>query len=151
MDNRTRAREWQRLAEMDLSSAEYLLNMLPVPAEIICYHCQQSAEKYLKGYLVLHGINPPKIHDLNELRKLCSDLSDTFKKIADQCSDLTAYGVQPRYPMELMLEERDMRQALSSAKAIRDFVLNLAPEMALEKQEQNESPSQDSPTLLPNK
>jgi len=83
----------------------------------------------------LHGINPPKIHDLNELRKLCSDLSDTFKKIADQCSDLTAYGVQPRYPMELMLEERDMRQALSSAKAIRDFVLNLAPEMALEKQE----------------
>ena len=38
MDNRTRAREWQRLAEMDLSSAEYLLNMRPVPVEIICYH-----------------------------------------------------------------------------------------------------------------
>jgi len=126
---------------MDLRSAEYLLNMRPVPLEIICYHCQQSAEKYLKGYLVLYDINPPKIHDLNELRKLCSDLSDTFKEIADQCSDLTAYGVQPRYPMELMLEESDMRQALSSAKAIGDFVLNLAPEMALEKQEQNESPA----------
>ncbi|WP_242833528.1 HEPN domain-containing protein [Desulfosporosinus youngiae] len=25
--------------------------------EIICYHCQQSAEKYLKGYLVLNGVN----------------------------------------------------------------------------------------------
>ncbi|MEW6540801.1 MAG: HEPN domain-containing protein [Bacillota bacterium] len=113
MDNRTRAREWQRLAEMDLSSAEYLLNMRPVPVEIICYHCQQSAEKYLKGYLVLHGINPPKIHDLNELRKLCSDLSHTFKTIADQCSDLAAYGVQPRYPMEPILEERDMRRNYS--------------------------------------
>jgi len=60
MDNRTRAQEWQRLGEMDLSSAEHLLTMKPVPVEIICYLSQQSAEKYLKGYLVLHGINPPK-------------------------------------------------------------------------------------------
>ncbi|MBT9151204.1 MAG: hypothetical protein DDT40_01392 [candidate division WS2 bacterium] len=135
MDSRIRAQEWQRLAEQDLNSAGYLLNMRPVPLEIVCYLCQQSAEKYLKGYLVLYGINPPKIHDLNELRKLCSELSDTFKDIADQCSDLTAYGVQPRYPMELMLEEQDMRLALNSAKAIRDFVLVLAPEMVPEEQE----------------
>ena len=147
MDSRTRAQEWQRLAEMDLNSAEYLLNMHPVPVEIICYHCQQSAEKYLKGYLVLHGINPPKIHDLDELCKLCMKWSDTFKDIADQCSDLTAYGVQPRYPMELMLEEQDMWQALSSAKAIRDFILAIAPEMVPEEQGQDESQSQDSPSL----
>lgn len=147
MDNRIRAQEWQRLAEQDLNSAGYLLNMRPVPLEIVCYLCQQSAEKYLKGYLVLYGINPPKIHDLNELRKLCSNLSDSFKEIADQCSDLTAYGVQPRYPMELMLEEQDMRQALNSAKAIRDFVLALVPEMVPKEQEQDESQSQDSPLL----
>lgn len=147
MDNRMRAQEWQRLAEQDLNSAGYLLNMRPVPLEIVCYLCQQSAEKYLKGYLVLYGINPPKIHDLNELRKLCSELSETVKDIADQCSDLTAYGVQPRYPMELMLEEQDMRQALNSAKAIRDFVLALAPEMVPKEQEQDESQSQDSPSL----
>jgi len=36
---------------MDLGTAEYLQNMSPLPLEIICYHCQQSAEKYLKGYL----------------------------------------------------------------------------------------------------
>ncbi|MBU7006198.1 HEPN domain-containing protein [Phosphitispora fastidiosa] len=129
MDNQIRAQEWRRLAEQDLNSAGYLLNMCPVPLEIVCYLCQQSAEKYLKAYLVLNGLNPPKIHDLNELCKLCSKLSDIFKYIADQCSDLTAYGVQPRYPMELMLEEQDMRQALNSAKAIRDFVFVLAPEM----------------------
>ena len=58
-------------------------------------------------------------------------------RIADQCSDLTAYGVQPRYPMELMLEEQDMRQALNSAIAIRDFVLALAPEMVPKEQEQD--------------
>lgn len=52
MDNKTGAQEWFDLAVMDMRSAEYLTNMKPVPIEIICYHCQQSAEKYLKGYLV---------------------------------------------------------------------------------------------------
>jgi HEPN domain-containing protein len=138
MDSLTRAQEWQRFAEMDLSSAEYLLNMHPVPIEIICYHCQQSAEKYPKGYLVLHGVNPPKIYDLDELCKLCMQWSDTFEEIADQCSDLTVYGVQPRYPMELTLEKSDMQQALSSAKAIRGFVLTLIPEILPEAQKQGE-------------
>jgi len=49
--------------------------------------------------------------------------------------------------MEPVLEERDMRQALGSARAIRDFVLNLAPQMAQEEQEQNQAPSWDGPSL----
>ena len=125
MDNQVRAQEWQRLAEQDLNSAEYLLDMRPSPMEIVCYLCQQSAEKYLKGYLVLNNINPPKIHDLNELCKLCMKLDNSFNEIADQCSELTAYSVQPRYPMELMLEEQDMKQAMKNSKAIRTFVINL--------------------------
>ena len=52
MVNIEESQEWQRIAAMDLSTAEYLLGMSPLPIEIICYHCQQSAEKYLKGYLV---------------------------------------------------------------------------------------------------
>lgn len=111
MANIKEEQEWQRLAAMDLSTAEYLKNMSPLPIEIICYHCQQSAEKYLKGYLVFCGMAPPRMHDLDELCKLCLKFSDTFRDIADQCSDLTAYGVQPRYPMELILEEKDIRQA----------------------------------------
>ena len=127
MDKVTQAQEWYRFAAMDLDSAEYLPKMNPVPIEIICYHCQQSAEKYLKGYLVLCGKRPPKTHDLDELCNLSLQLSDTFKDIADQCSDLAAYGIHSRYPMEIMLEEQDMRQALNSAKAVRDFVLAIAP------------------------
>jgi HEPN domain-containing protein len=127
MDKVTQAQEWYRFAAMDLDSAKYLLKMNPVPIEIICYHCQQSAEKYLKGYLVLCGKRPPKTRDLDELCNLSLQLSDTFKDIADQCSDLAAYGIHSRYPMEIMLEEQDMRQALNSAKAVRDFVLAIAP------------------------
>ncbi|HAI87650.1 MAG TPA: DNA-binding protein [Firmicutes bacterium] len=129
MDSLEQANEWKKMAEMGLGSAEHLLNMHPTPMEVVCYHCQQSAEKYLKGYLVLHGNNPPRTHDLDELCKLCLDTHDGFGKIADQCSDLTAYGVQTRYPMGLTLEERDMSQALNGARQIRDCVLALAPEL----------------------
>jgi len=48
MDNRQFAKEWFDIAETDLSSAHHLITMRPRPIEIICYHCQQSAEKYLK-------------------------------------------------------------------------------------------------------
>ncbi|MTI96711.1 MAG: HEPN domain-containing protein [Firmicutes bacterium] len=132
MDNVAQAQQWQRFAAMDLKSAEYLLNMHPVPVEVICYHCQQSAEKYLKGYLVLNGINPPKTHDLDELCKNCGSLLDDFADIADHCSDLNAYGIQPRYPMEVSLSETDMMQALNSARAIQNLVLNVAQEMVHE-------------------
>jgi HEPN domain-containing protein len=54
------AREWLHFAQMDLSSAEYLLPMRPRPTEIICYHCQQSAEKALKSILILNAIFPTK-------------------------------------------------------------------------------------------
>ena len=79
------------------------------------------------------------MHDLDELCKLCLKFSDIFNNIADQCSDLTAYGVQPRYPMELILEVEDMQQALVSAKAIRDFVLANIEEKISQKQKQHES------------
>ena len=45
--------EWLDFAYMDLSAAEHLLTMRPLPVEIICYHCEQAAEKFLKATLVL--------------------------------------------------------------------------------------------------
>ncbi|WP_246451756.1 HEPN domain-containing protein [Alkalicella caledoniensis] len=50
-------------------------------------------------------MNPQKTHDLNQLLKMHSNISDNFAEISDQCSDITAYGVQPRYPMQFVLEE----------------------------------------------
>ncbi|WP_230869408.1 HEPN domain-containing protein [Iocasia frigidifontis] len=55
MDNREIAQEWFELADYDLQSAVFLLKMKPKPLEIMAYHCQQSVEKYLKGFLAFHG------------------------------------------------------------------------------------------------
>lgn len=62
-------KEWLEFAAMDLDSAQFLLGMRPVPVEIICYHCEQAAEKLLKAVLVAVDVEPPKTHDLIQLCK----------------------------------------------------------------------------------
>ena len=115
--------EWLDLAEMDLGAAEYLLGMRPVPVEIICYHCEQAAEKMLKGTLAQFGMEPPKTHDLIQLCKLCMEQDPQFEQLAYACVELTPDGVQVRDPSHLELDESDMNCALRECRKIRGFVL----------------------------
>ena len=124
MDNKDIAREWFELAEADLSSARFLKKMRPIPLEIICYHCQQGTEKYLKGFLALNGQEITKTHDLILLNKHCARYDPDFKTIVEDCVILTDYGVNIRYPFHLDINEADMKLALKSAQKIKRFVLN---------------------------
>ena len=83
--------EWFRFADMDFSSAEFLQGMSPQPFEIICYHCQQSVEKNLKGYLIEKGIEPPKTHDLVDLNDMCSDIDKRFSENDKICGILYSH------------------------------------------------------------
>ena len=122
MDKKSISQEWFDVANQDLASANYLQNMQPVPIEIICYHCQQTAEKYLKGFLAYLGQEVKKTHDLVLLNKLCQEADNGFKKIAEDCLLLTDYGVNIRYPYPLELDKNDMRLALRNAGNIKSFV-----------------------------
>jgi HEPN domain-containing protein len=124
MDKDQEIKQWFALASQDIAVAEHISkNMWPTPDEQICFLCQQSVEKYLKGYLVLHDIIPPRIHDLTELCKLCEELADDFSRILLDCADLTQYGVMPRYPNELELNTDDVKRALRHANEIKQFVI----------------------------
>jgi len=46
MDKTREINEWLYLAKQDLDTAIFLQSMHPIPVEFICFHCQQSAEKY---------------------------------------------------------------------------------------------------------
>ena len=129
MDKQTELRQWIEIANNDLATAQYLAkNMQPVSYEIVCFHCQQAAEKYLKWVLVLHDIEPPKIHDLEELEKLCENINPQFETLFEKCAALTEYAVHTRYPDEKRLEKHDMDRALEYAKFIKDFVCRQFPE-----------------------
>jgi HEPN domain-containing protein len=51
----------------------------------ICFHFQQSAEKYLKAYIIAYGLTFNKVHDLVYLLKTCADnIAQTVRKQLDQ-------------------------------------------------------------------
>ena len=114
--------EWFRFAEMDLATAEYLKDMRPQPLEIICFHCQQSAEKSLKGYLISKTFTEQsKTHDLIFLNSICTKIDEHFNYIDKACGTLTRYGVQPRYPQEIRITEQDTLKAIEYAHLIWEF------------------------------
>src|ERR1700680_2989623 len=64
--------QWVHKAEKDWEVAHKLAGESPAPRDIVCFHCQQAAEKYLKALLQEGGLAVPKTHDLvNVLNLLC--------------------------------------------------------------------------------
>ena len=121
--------QWIDKGNDDLRSAEYLSTMHhPTPDEVICYHCQQSSEKYLKGFLFLHDIEPPKIHDLMELMEMCKNINKGFSVLLPQLNVLTDYSVLPRYPNQLGITIEDMKIAIRYAKIVQEYILKAIDE-----------------------
>ena len=121
--------QWLDKGKDDLRSAEYLSTMHhPTPDEIICYLCQQSAEKYLKAFIYSHDIEPDKTHDLEYLLEICQQYNAEFSTLSSKVYVLTGYGVLPRYPNDLGITNEDMKTALSYAQNIQEFVMKIFSE-----------------------
>jgi HEPN domain-containing protein len=114
--------EWLRYSQSDMIAARYMFyNIHPKQTEISVFHCQQCAEKALKAYLVAHEINPPKIHDLPVLCKICAETDGEFLSLMNISADLNPYGVAARYPKQLVSDEAEVKIAIDKAQQIYDF------------------------------
>ena len=65
-----------------------------------CFHAQQCAEKYLKGYLVAHGVTFRFGHDLGYLIGLCAGIDPAFADLRPAAVTLSPYVGTARYPSE---------------------------------------------------
>ena len=124
MDKHDEVKEWILYANNDLEAVHQLLTFNPPKIEIICYHCQQSAEKMLKAFWVYFEIKPPKTHELHLLLEKCKEIDASFGKIAEECSRLNIYSSQPRYPLGLEITESDMQVAIKDCETICKFIKN---------------------------
>jgi HEPN domain-containing protein len=118
MDKQDFINEWLSLGNDDLRVAEHSFSLYPIPREMICYHCEQAAEKYLKAYLLFCGIEPPRTHDLQTLCRLCEKKDGSFSELRSDCSDLTKYAVHIRYPFEIEIEDSDAHKAITETKHV---------------------------------
>ena len=121
--------EWLRYAKNDLVVAKHCVEDLhPKQLEIASYHCQQCAEKALKAFLLYKDIDPPKIHDLKVLCKMCQDIEVAFAKVMSQCAHLTPYSVTARYPAEISPDENMVKTAITKAQQVYDLVIIHCPD-----------------------
>ena len=119
MANKEIIEEWISYSKMDFDTAKFInQNMIPKPLEIICYHCQQSAEKILKAVLISFDVDIQRTHDLGKLVEELQEYLPVSDNLIDCCYDLTPYGVKSRYPQEMFIEENDADLALKNAEAL---------------------------------
>jgi len=116
------ATAWVAYAEADLAAARVLLAAPDGLWDIVCYHCQQAAEKHLKAVLVAAQRPYPRIHDLAELVRLVAAHEPEAVALAEEAAWLTDAGAQARYPaVEEPCDRADANRALASASRIRSF------------------------------
>jgi HEPN domain-containing protein len=127
--------EWFYFADADFDSALILNDAQRKHNEIICYHCQQAVEKYLKAFLCYNGVIPPKIHVLEALCALCSDFDSSFNDIAKDCAYLSPFAVQARYPLEMEITSTNTIKSLEIVQKVKDFrpIAELKAKLANEK------------------
>ena len=123
------AREWFEKGSHDIDEARLSLKAGGW-TDIICFHCQQAAEKYLKGFLIANGINVGKvkkmqIHDLTKLWSECHQLDRGFASVEEECIVLNPYYIESRYPLGApkVYTKTEAKQALQAAEKIVSLVL----------------------------
>jgi HEPN domain-containing protein len=78
----------------------------------VCFHCQQCAEKYLKGLMEELGLRVPKIHDLDELMNAVVSQHPILRSFRRGLVFLTQFAVDTRYPGK----RASNRQAVSALR-----------------------------------
>ena len=125
--NREVAR-WTEKAEHDFMAAEHAMELAQKGlTEIVCFHCQQCVEKYLKALLLYRGVAFPKTHDL----RLLLDLVPQETPLALRREDvipLNRYVIEGRYPGDWEpVTVAEAQRALDMAQAARQAVLRQLP------------------------
>lgn len=119
-------KRWIMKADNDLKLAIKELNSGDPITDMICFHCQQAVEKYLKAFLVSKNKEFRKTHDISELIKLCVDLDNDFTNLHElDIDDLTIYATELRYPEYFYIPSiEEAKKSVDIAKLVKEFVLN---------------------------
>lgn len=118
---------WLHLANENYQFAQSGIGQEFSPYSSVCSLCQQSAEKYLKAYLLDNNWTLRKTHDLKQLLEFAGHYDADFTIELDQDAVLlNDYVVMGRYPDEMQSNratESDAKAAVAATGRVRAFVL----------------------------
>lgn len=122
--------EWMTKSLHNLQTARIVADSLNGPLDTAIYHCQQAAEKAVKGWLTSQSVTFEKTHDIRRLVKQAEKIESNFSRLTAAAEVLTPYATAFRYPgltFEPMPTREEFDAALKDTQTIYDFVLNLLP------------------------
>ena len=111
-------REWVKKAEDDSLAAISLAQSPNRLHDQVCFHCQQSAEKYLKALLEEQSQRIKKTHDLEILLDDLLTLYPSLKPLKRGLQILVEFAVDARYPGN-QTTKRQATSALRWAERVR--------------------------------
>ena len=101
------------------------------PFDTACFHAQQCAEKYLKGWLVYSNVDFPRTHDLVVLLRQAEEVGLRGTNLRE-VQPLNRYAIEARYPGDWEPIDRDeAERAVALARRLRTAVRTLLPPGAL--------------------
>jgi len=113
--------QWLFVAIEDLKAARALLKVELFSS--VAFHCQQCAEKALKGYLVFRQHSVRRTHDLIQLLELCLHFEKNFQNFLKDAENLNPFATKFRYPPEYDIPDyADAKEAVGQARRILQFV-----------------------------
>ena len=115
--------EWLNFAKEDLETAKTLLNSEYLFNRSICYHCQQSAEKDLKAYIIYLDLPLNKTHNLIKIVDQISELDKEITQLHKAVEVLTDYVVTARYPDDSeLIPDEESKLAFQESEKINNYV-----------------------------
>jgi len=101
------------------------------PPQIVAYHAQQCVEKYLKGFLVLRGVDFPYTHSITWLFELCEENGASLSDLRE-AEELTAYATATRYPSQgLRISKAQAERAIELANKVRLVMRQMLDEFGI--------------------
>jgi HEPN domain-containing protein len=98
-------RQWISKAGDDLVVIEKLTEFEIIATSAVCFHCQQVVEKYLKAFLIAHGVEIKRTYNIEFLLAECEEIDTDFSSIDPK--DLNDFGVDIRYPGDMYTPTAD--------------------------------------------
>jgi HEPN domain-containing protein len=120
---------WLIKAQHDLATARKLAQDPSPLLDTAIYHCQQAAEKAVKGFLACHDQTVVKTHDVRFLVNQALAFEPGFEEWLEAAECVTPYATAYRYPDEVLEpEEGEFETARDAAAGLVAFVLRMLPE-----------------------
>jgi len=124
-------RAWLIKSRNDLDTARQISLLPEGHLDTAIYHCQQAAEKAMKGFLAFHDHELERTHDLKRLLQIAAGDDKEFLQRMGAAITLTPYATAYRYPFDGVVSEPDrteFEEALKLAEELCAFVLSRLPE-----------------------